>query len=274
MSIAYLIDLPCAVKKFVPASRIMRLLYQREQALAALNRARGKSAEVDPNNVAVRLTLKDKKGRTHAVKTTVASISKDFAMLEPHGELCRECPARIARQPFGCRGVIDYPISLKGEALLMGMVHGVMDDPGPKLLMNYFDSNGILGHRVEEMRRTADIFFQSRKALVRRYGGEARLNVNQLIELFFLSGNIDPKKGRLLLGLMELYESNLPLVAPLEVFKHRFVYEHARDGKPSYRNALRIHSSRDDDISERQIKDFFRALFLACELDCNLRVIA
>lgn len=274
MSIAYLIDLACNVKQQAPAGRMMRLLYEREQALAALNRAREKSAEVDPSRVTVRLTLKDKQGKVHAVKTTVASIGKEFAALESLGEHCRECPARVHKQAFGCRGVIEYPVSLKAEALLMGTIHGVLDDPGPKVLLSYLESNGILGHRVEEMRRTGDVFFQSRKALVRRYDNDHRLSANQLFELLFMAGTISARHARFLLGLMDLYESNLPLQPPMDTFKDRFVYEHLRDGKPSFRNALRIQSSSDDDISERQMKDFLKALFLACELECPLRVTA
>ncbi|MCC6573810.1 MAG: hypothetical protein IT462_08465 [Planctomycetes bacterium] len=273
MSITYLIDLPCPVKKHVPASRIMRLVYEREQALLALNRARKKNVDVDAADVHVRLTLKDKQGKAHAVKTTVAAVSIDYAELEPHGEHCKACPARVHKQAFGCRGVLDFPVTLKGEALLMGMIHGVMDDPGPKVLLNYLDSNGILGHQVEEMRRTGDIFFQSKKPLVRRYENDVKLSANQLFELLFLSGTITWQHGRFLLGLMDLYEANLPLIAPLDSFKDKFVYEHMRDGKPSYRNAIKIVSSPEDDNCERQIKDFLRALFLACEMECSLRVV-
>ncbi|KAA0212073.1 hypothetical protein EDM80_10495 [bacterium] len=272
MAITYLVDLACRVKPHVRASKMLRLLYQRDRANEALNKARRKDPGVPADGVRVNLTVKDRAGKASLAVTTAAEILARFEELDRHAPLCEQCPARVGAHAFGCRGEIHLPISLRGEAWLMGLIHGAAEDPTPKLLLNYLASNGVVGHRVAEMRRVPDIFFESRKALTRRYGSGGKLSVNQVFELLFMTETISARHARFLLGVFDLYAAGLPLDRPISDFADLRVFEHREGDRPVARNGLRAVSQRDDDATIREYKAFFQAMFLACELGCDLKV--
>lgn len=272
MAITYLVDLACRVKPHVRASKMLRLLYQRDRANEALNKARRKDPGVLADSVKVHLTIKDSRGKASPAVTTAAEILGRFEELESHAGLCEHCLARVEPHAFGCRGEIRLPISLRGEAWLMSLIRGAADDPTPKLLLNYLASNGVVGHRVAEMRRVPEVFFESPKALTRRYENGAKLSVNQVFELLFMTQTISARHARFLLGLFDLYAAGLPLERPASEFPDLRLFEHREGERLTARNGLRAVVRRDDDTTIKEYKAFFYAMFLACELGCDLKV--
>ncbi|MCB9895492.1 MAG: hypothetical protein H6839_13675 [Planctomycetes bacterium] len=272
MSIVYYLDFPCEVKEQVKPGRMLRLLYARERANEAVNRARKADPDVKPEKVKVDLTIKGE-DRTGQLKVTnAAEIQKQYAELDVLAPVCKDCRARIEPQSFGCRGRIDFPISLKAEALLMGRVHASHGDPTGSMLCNYFESNGITGNRTAEMRKLKDVFFEGTLPLVRRLDDGRRISSNQVFELFFLTDKVSAKHARFLLGMFDLYEPNLPLDRGLHSLPNLFVIEREEAGMPVSRVGLRLQASKEDDRSTRQLQNFFGALLFATEYNCDLWV--
>ena len=272
MSIVYYLDFPCDVKEQVRPGRMLRLMYARERANEAMNRARKKDPEAKPEDVRVELNLKDEQGENQVKVTKVAEVHKQYAELEQLGETCRDCRARIEPQSFGCRGKVEFPLSLKAEALLMGRIRDSHGDPTASMLCNYFESNGITGNRPSEMRKLPDVWFEGDKPLVRRLDDGRRISSNQVFELFFLTGQVSSKHARFLLGMFDLYEGELSLEQPLHSLPNLFVIEREESGLPASRVGLRLAEKPDDDRSTRQVQNFLGSLLFATEYDCDLWV--
>lgn len=272
MSIVYYVDFPCEVKQVIKPGRMLRLLYGRERANEAVNKARAKDPAVTPENVKVDLKLKDGAGTNQLVRTSAADIQKQYAELEALAHHCRDCRARVEPQSFGCRGRIEFPVSLKTEALLMGRVRDSHGDPTGTMLANYFENNGITGNATAEMRKLPDVFFEGEMPLVRRLEDGRRISSNQVFELFFMHDKISSKHARFLLGMFDLYASNLPLDRGLNSLPNLFVIEREDSGIAVSRVGLNLAGKPDDDRSTRQLHNFLGALLFACEYDCDLWV--
>lgn len=272
MPIVYYLDYGCTVKQTVPGGRMLRLLYARDRANQAMNLARKEKPDVSGDEVFVNLTLKDKSRTGQLVRSTVAEIQKQLLELESLAPKCDGCRASVDGGAFGCRGKIDFPLSFKSEAFLMGLIHGKAGEPTPQLLTNYFDSNGITGNRAAEMRQKPGIFFESQKALVRRYEDGTRISINQILELLFMTGQINSRHARFLLGLLDLYEKDLPVDRDLSSLPNLFVVEKEEDGMVVSRVGLRLKEEAENDDSIRHLQNFFGALLLASEVDCDVWV--
>lgn len=272
MPIVYYVDYPCPVKDSVKPGRMLRLLYARERANETLNKARTENPGARPEDVVVSLSLKGEGGARHLRQLPVAEVLKQFAILERFSEHCSECRARVEHYPFGCRARVDFPISFKAEAFLMGLVHARENDPTPVLLCNYLENNGMVGTRTAEMRKLPGMFFESDKPLVRRFSDGRKLSVNQLFELLFLSDRISSRHARFLLGLLGLYTDQLPLSPPLDHLPNLFVVEKEDAGLKIGRAGLTLTESPDADRCTRQVQNFFGGLLLGAELGCDVWV--
>ncbi len=271
MAITYLIDFDCPVKQAMRPAKMLRLIYQRERANEAFNKTRKKDPGAKPEDVKVRVPVAVKSGPPQIAETTAAEILGRFAELDALSHHCRECPARGLPMAFGCRGEIEFPISLRAEAWLMGLVHGESGDPVPRMLLNYLASNGIVGNRVAEMRRTPEVFFESKKALTRRYDSGEKLSINQIFELLFMTEKISAGHARFLLGMFELYEGNLPNDGRVEDFSNLRVFEKREAGAVVSRSGVKALPAATDDRSMREMKQYFQAMFLAHELGAGMQ---
>lgn len=271
MSIIYYLDFPCAVKDNVRPGRMLRLLYGRERANEALNRARKEAPDARPEDIRVELSLKDSDGNVNLVTTTAADIQRQYGELERHSHHCIECRARVESHAFGCRGRIDFPFSLKAETMLMQRVRASDGDPTAGMLANYFENNGITGNRAADMRNLPGVFFESGMPLVRRLGDNRRVSSNQVFELFFQTGHVTPRHARFLLGMFDLLEPNLPIDRPLNSLPNLFVVEKEEAGMVVQRIGLKVKSGEPDPCT-RQLENFLGGLLLASELGHDLWV--
>jgi hypothetical protein len=272
MSIVYYLDFPCEVKEQVRPGRMLRLLYARERANEALNKARKKNPEAKPEDVRVDLTVKDKKRMGTLVSASVAEIQTQYAELDALAHHCKECRARIEPQSFGCRGRIDFPFSRKAEALLMARIRDSGGDPTAGMLANYFENNGITGNQPAEMRKLPGVWFDHDKPLVRKLADGRRISSNQVFELFFLTENIGHKHARFLLGMFDLLKQDLPLERPLHSLPNLFVIEREDEGMPIKRVGLDLRESASDDRCTRQLQNFFGGLLFASEFEVDMWV--
>lgn len=274
MPIVYYVDYACPVKESVKPGRMLRLLYARERAHEALHKARREKPDAKAEDVQVSLSLKGESGGKHLRNMPVAEVLKQFAILERFSEHCTDCRARVEHYPFGCRARVDFPISFKAEAFLMGLIHARDGDPTPTLLCNYLENNGMVGTRPSEMRKLAGMFFESEKPLVRRFADGRRLSINQLFELLFLTERISTRHARFLLGLLGIYTDQIPLGPPLEHLPNLFIVEKEDAGLKIGRAGLTLTESPEADRSTRQVQNFFGGLLLGSELGCDVWVKA
>jgi hypothetical protein len=270
MPIVYYLDYPCEVKEEVPPGRMLRLLYARDCSNAALNRARRSNPNVAPEDVVVSLTGNRNGVRRELMQTTADNVQRQVEPLEALAHKCKGCPAGVDGSSFGCRGKIEYPISMRAETLLMSRVHASGGDPSAHMLVNFCESNGITGNRAREMRQQKGTYFESHRTLTRRLPDGRKLNSNQVFELFLQPiGAIRPGHARFLLGMFELLDTGLPLDRPRDSLPHQFVIEREDAGMPVSRTGLRLFE-QPADASTRQLIRYLSALLLAAEFGKDL----
>ena len=270
MALIYYIDYPCEVKEQVPPGRLLRLLYARERANEAVNKARREDGITDSDPVEVQLTIKDETGKKITKQSTAGEIRKQYAELEPFSHHCTDCRVKVDSRNFGCRSTIEYPISLKAEAFIMGLIHEKGGDPTTAMLMNYLENNGITGNRANEMRKLPKVFFESNMPLARRLNDGRKLTADHLFELLFQHDRINTTQARFILGMLELYTDTLAFDRPLEQLPEMFVLEKMESGLVTSRTGLKIYSDALDDRSTKQIHNYFYALFLAFEFKADV----
>lgn len=265
MGFVYYLDYPCEVKEQVRPGRMLRLLYARDRANEALNNARAKDPDVTEDDVRVTLSVPDNERRF--LNPSVREIREQYLELDELSALCSDCPARVLKRSFGCRGEIPLPITPLAEAWLMAQIHKEQGDA----LLDFLEAEGITGNRVSE-HRTNGVFFESRKALTRRFPNERKLNVNQLIEFLFLRKRFTVPQARLALTLLGLIESNLSMDKPLNSLPHLFVVEREDAGIVVARTGVRVFENDAKDNCTRELQNFFGGLLLASELTSELWV--
>lgn len=272
MALVYYIDYECEVKEQVPAGRFLRLLYARERANEAVNKARLSSQEANLDEVAVQLSIKDQDGKPQPRLTTAGAIIGQYSELDKYSSKCDSCKVKVESRSFGCRNAIEYPISLKAEAFIMSLIHEKGGDPSLAMLMNYIESNGITGNRANEMRKLPKVFFESDKPLARRMADGRKLTSDHMFELLFQHEQINSTHARFLLGMLDLYTDTLPFDRELEQLPEVFIIEKEDSGLVISRVGLKIYSKPSEDLSTRQIQNFFASLLLAHEFDSDLWV--
>lgn len=265
MPITYYVDYPCEVKELVPPGRMLRLLYGMERANEAMNKARKTDPAALASAVKVSLSLKGR-DRTGQLKVaTVAEVTEQFSELGKLAPRCDGCRARIESIAFGCRSRIDFPFSMKAEALLMSRIHDSHGDPSGSMLCNYLENNGITGNKPAEMRNLPGVFFESDKPLVRRLEDGRRISSNQIFELLFLTEQISPNHCRFLLGMLDMLEPRLPLDRDLSGLPNLFVVQREELGMPVARVGLKLTRADDEDDCTHQLIGFFGALLFGTE---------
>lgn len=272
MPITYYVDYPCEVKELVPPGRMLRLLYGMERANEAMNKARKADPAATAAEVKVSLSLKGR-DRTGQLKVaTVAEVTEQFSELGKLAARCDGCRARIESTAFGCRSRIDFPFSMKAEALLMSRIHDSHGDPSGSMLCNYLENNGITGNKPAEMRNLPGVFFESDKPLVRRLEDGRRISSNQIFELLFLTEQISPNHCRFLLGMLDMLEPRLPLDRDLAGLPNLFVVQREDLGMPVARIGLKLTRADDEDDCTHQLIGFFGALLFGTEFQNNVWV--
>jgi hypothetical protein len=122
------------------------------------------------------------------------------------------------------------------------------------------------------MRRTPEIFFESKKALTRRYDSGEKLGINQVFELLFMTEKISASHARFLLGMFDLYEGHLPNDGRVQDFSGLRVFEKREAGAVISRAGIKALVEPTDDRSMRELKQFFQAMFLAHELGVGMQI--
>lgn len=171
---------------------------------------------------------------------------------------CQHCPANRGRGAFGCIGTVNYPISAQAEVWMLSRLPNI-SEPIPYLLLQQGPQMGNTGARAEDLRdQHPGVFFESASPLKRQYD-EMDVTGEQLFELLFLLGAVQPKRAVMILLFMgairrDMDAGTLMKLSPAQL-QHRDLYPFLLEPGPA------------DDKSIRELKAFFQALYTAWLLD-------
>lgn len=265
MSIDYIIDYDCVPKQTLGTDGILERIKGKARAEAVINlfRENGDYRPVEEIGFEFSRTAAD--GSEEVQVILVQNLLDDAADLDPLAYHCAGCPANRTGQPFGCMGQIEYPITLAAEAWLLSQLPTI-DEPLVWLLMRQgIDEFGYAGADVAPLRAADGVYFAERKVLARQLG-EFAVTADQVFEMIFLLGDIQPSHA----GVLLLFFNAIPRALEAdEIMKISRPSENTRQRYP-----FLFKHADDDDHCITQFKAFFQALYLAWTLHLPLLVDA
>ncbi|MEQ8672005.1 MAG: hypothetical protein RLP44_00540 [Aggregatilineales bacterium] len=263
MAIDYIIGYDCIPKQTLTPEGILERLKGEQRALKIIDLFRKNGDDRPPSQMGFEFTRNTPEGVEETQVIVVQELLDEAAELHPLEAHCLGCPANRTGERFGCMGFIEYPISRQAESWLLDRLP-VPDEPLIWLLLK----QGVQefqydGGTVKRLRADSDAYFEERMVLSRRLG-EFSIDANQLFEMIFAVGNIQPNHAALLLLFMGAINRDLEadtimhITPPPPDVNTRFPF---------------ILTDEDgDDKTILELKAFFRAMYMAWSLNVPLKL--
>src|SRR5580698_5453742 len=168
MGIDYVVDLDCAPKKALSTKRIVSLIKGQSHVAVIIDRARRQGDHRPPEQLTFTRMLMRPEG-TVKEEVSVGALLKQGDELQAQAHHCQGCQADLRGKPYGCHGSISYPITVRAEEWLMSLLPSNLESPSGHLLRSAVTDLKYSGGMFLQMRQK-DIFFESRKPVVRNWG--------------------------------------------------------------------------------------------------------
>lgn len=265
MAIDYTIGYDCVPKQTFSAEGILERLKGKERADSVIQLFRRSGDERPPSEMGFELTRSTPEGEEETRVIVVQSMLDRYEELSAVEHHCAACPANRTGLPFGCNGFIQYPISQAAEQWLLDRLPTPDDTLVWSLLRLGVKEFKYDGGSVEPLRAADGTYFEVQTP-DRRLLGELRFDANQLFEMIFAVGSIQPNHGALLL----LFVNAIPRT--LEADEIMNITPAPPDVETKHPFLLKPEQNDDHTISE--MKAFFRALYMAWKLNVPMHVDA
>jgi len=259
MGIDYIIHYDCVPKRAFTVEGLMGRLKGRDRARAVIQLYRDHGDQRPPSKMGFEMVRRLPDGTEETEIIIVQDLLDVAAELEPYETYCVDCPANHAAMAFGCIGTINYPISAQAERWLLDQLPGNDHPLAFMLLQKAIYDIGYSGEAGSRLRTQEGVFLESVVPLERDLDG-VRFSGDQVFEMLFLSGPIQPAHGSMLLqffgGISPDLEADeiMQLAAPPS---WEWIIQHI---------PFRHSYSSSDDVSTAELKAFFHALYVAYKL--------
>ncbi len=265
MAIDYTIGYDCVPKQTFGADGILDRLKGKERAESVIQLFRRNGDDRPPSEMGFEFTRSTPDGQEETRVIVVQTLLDRAGELDAVTHHCEGCPANRTGQPFGCNGFIQYPISSAAEKWLLDRMPVPDDTLVWMLLRQGVKEFNYNGSSVEPMRAASNTYFESQTPESRRLG-QLLLNADQLFEMIFAVGSIQPNHGALLL----LFAHAIPRTVEADDIMN--ITPPPPDLETKHPFLLKPEDTDDRTISE--FKQFFRALYMAWKLNVSLVVDA
>jgi hypothetical protein len=259
MGADYIVHYGCEPKQALTLEGLMGRLKGRDRAEKIIQLYRAQGDHRPPAQMGFEMVRRLPDGGEETEVIVVQSLLDSAAELTPWESHCIGCPANLTGMPFGCVGVINYPISVEAERWLLDQLPG---DDHPLLFMllqSAIREKGYTGQSVVPLRAQEGVFLEADDALDRSLG-HGVITGNQVFELLLLSGPIYPAHGSLLLQFFGGISPDLEADEMMQLAdspSEQWMDEHI-----PFRHVVSLA----DDHSVAALKEFFRAIHLAFRL--------
>lgn len=264
MAIDTVIDYDCAPKQALGTPGILERLKAGERAATIIRLYRRHGDPRSPREMGFEMVRHAADGSEETQVVVVQHLLDHAAGLEPLTAHCAGCPANRSGGPFGCMGHISYPISPFAEAFLLNR----LPDPPTAPLIWLLLKQGIRdfkydGGSVRPLRADDRSIFSEERS-IRRELGELPVDSDQVFEMTFLTGHIQPNHAAILLLFFNaLAREKLEAHQITELGSLPLEQRAAQD-------FLIPASGAEDDDSTTDMRHFLHALYLAWTLDVAL----
>jgi len=266
MAIDYVIDFQCVPKEELSTDGLLNRLKGAERAEAIIKLYRDGGDARPPSEMAFEFTRSTPNGDEETREFSVQDLLNDAAQLEDYKHHCIGCPANVRNKAFGCVGAIQYPISRAAENWLMDKLP-TQDD----LLVWLLLKEGVKefkydGETLRPLREIRDVYFTNEKP-ARRLLGTLPFTADQLFEMMFAVGHINPNHAAILLLFLHAIDRDVEADAIMEL----------RRAANSDRYPLlmdELTEDADSDLSVREFIVFIKALYVGWKLQVRVLVDA
>ena len=265
MAIDYVIEYGCFPREQLGTDGIMNRLKGLQRAETIIELFRKNGDDRPPDQMGFDFTRSHPDGQEDTQTIVVQDLLNQAQQLKPLEPYCVDCPANILGKPFGCIHYIQYPISGDAESWLLNQLPIPTEPLVWLLLKQGIEQFDYDGESVKVLRETIDTYFEDRVAATRRLG-EIRLDANQVFEMIFTVGAIQPNHA----GILLLFFNAIP--RDLEANEIMNI-------TPAPANALEKHpflltQQEGEDRTITELKQFFFALYTAWRFSVPLLVDA
>ena len=262
MAIDYIIDYDCVPKQTLGTPGILERLKGRERAETIIKLYRDNGDERPPTEMGFEMVRTAADGSEETQIIVVQHLLDSAEELTPLAPHCEGCPANRTGDPFGCMGKISYPLSPYGEAWLLNQLPDPFEAPLVWLLLRQgIEEFGYDGASVRPLREAGATHFAEQRT-IQRVLGEITVDSDQVFEMTFLLGHIQPNHGGILLLFFGALDRNLDADTIMEIGSMPLAYREEAD--------FLITVSAGDDPTTRELKQFLYALYLAWQLNVQL----
>jgi len=263
MAIDYIIDYTCVPKETLTTGGILERIKARERAGAVIKLFREAGDQRPPSEMGFEFTRNNLAGEEETRVIVVQDMLDQAAELDPLAHHCAGCPANVLNRPFGCIGQIEYPISAAGERWLLDQLPGT-DYPLIWLLLRQgVQELGYDGESVRPLRANSTYFEEKRVA--GRDMVEFIITANQVFEMLFLLGNLQPSHAGALLLLFNAIPREVEAAQVVQITTGVLSADQIARDYP-----FQMAIQPDDDRTIAALKDFFAALYRAWSLKLPL----
>jgi hypothetical protein len=265
MAIDYVIDYDCIPKAHLTTEGIVERLKGLERAQEIIRLFRRNGDERPPGEMGFEFTRSTPTGEEEKRVIVVQDLLDEAAALDAHAHHCVGCPANRTGARFGCVGFVQYPISAEAERWALDRMPVPDDTLVWMLLKQGVREFSYDGESIKPLREVTDAYFASSEAQSRKLG-EFSVDANQLFEMMFAVGNINPNHAAMLLLFLgairrDLEADEIMAIAPAP-----------EDAEARYPFVLTPREGDDPTVAE--IKEFLAALHLAWRLKARVLVDA
>ncbi len=259
MGIDYVIHYTCQPKQALTLEGLIGRLKGRDRAKAIIQLYRENGDQRPPSQMGFEMVRRLPDGSEESEVIIVQDLLNSAAELTPWEPYCATCPANRVEEPFGCIGTINYPISEKAERWLLDQLPKRENLLSFMLLSKAIKEMGYTGDAASRLRSQEEVFLESTVAPVRDFE-TFTVSGNQIFEMLFLSGHIQPTHGSLLLQFFGAIPTDLEADTMMQLAvppSQEWIDQNV---------PFLLKPQRGDDISITSFKAFFQAIYIGYRL--------
>ena len=261
MAIDYIIDYDCVPKQALGTPGILERLKARDRAETIIQLYRQNGDMRDPKEMGFEMVRTAADG-SEETQIVIVQHLLDFAEeLDPLAHHCEGCPANRTGGPFGCMGKISYPLSPFGEAWLLNQLPEPTEPLVWLLLRQGIEEFRYDGSTVRPLRAAGTTHFSEQRT-IQRVLGEIDVDSDQVFEMTFLLGHIQPNHA----GILLLFFGAIPRDLEVDQIMQMGTMPLNQRADTDFL----VTVSADDDPTTAELKQFLYALYLAWQLDVQL----
>jgi hypothetical protein len=258
MAIDTIIGYNCIPKQTLTSEGILERIKGKERAETIITLFRRNGDNRPPTEMGFEMVRTAANGTEEMQVVVVQHLLDSADELQSLEHHCVGCPANAASRPFGCMGQIRYPISGEAEAWLLNQLPGSEEPLVWLLLRQGIQEFNYDGSTVRPLRAAGTTHFAEQRTITRNLV-EFDINTDQIFEMTFLLGDIQPNHAGVLLLFFNAIERGIEADQIIKIGRlppeerTKFSFLHKIDPK--------------DDLTTVEIKHFLYALYVAWRLN-------